>query len=373
MLIVRYLTKEVILTLGVVMMVLLLVFLSNQFAHYLGATALGLVAGDVLFRVILCEIPHLLGLLLPLGFYLAILLAYGRLYSDSEMLVLHACGFSRGQLCRLTFVLGAGLCLMVAWLNFYVTPNVLQQRDKLLQNAGLSSLLSTILPGRFQQANDGSAVFFVRSLARDRRSMEGVFVAQQQATPAADGTPRWAVLAAKRGYQSVDAATGDNFIVTTQGYRYVGTPGKHDYQVFDFKRYGVRIGHADTAAYTADTDVLSTPKLWEVVKRGDMRAIAEWQWRWCMPLSVIWLTLLAVCLSRVNPRQGRYSRLLPAILCYTCYVNLMFVSRAWLQKALIPPLLGLWWVQVVALLLSITLWYVQERGYRWRRLWVSVT
>ena len=370
MVITRYLLKEITLTFVVVVTVLMLVFLSNQFVRYLSAAASGNIAGSVLFQVILCEIPHLLGLLLPLGFYLAILLAYGRLYSDSEMLVLHACGFSRSQLCKLTYGVAGGALILVLLLNFYLTPLALHRRDQQLANTGMASLLSTILPGRFQQGGDGKSVFFVQSLSRDRQSMQKVFVAQRQPAKQ-DKAAQWTILAADKGYQHIDEETGDRFIITEDGHRYLGTPGKQDYQVVDFKRYGMRVGNARLAMQHADADTLSTPKLWARMRAGNARAMAEWQWRWSMPISIVWLTLLAVALCRIQPRKGRYSRLLPAILLYTCYANLMFVSRAWVQKATIAPWIGMWWVQVLFLAISIFAWYAQDehKGLRrWLRL-----
>ena len=71
---------------------------------------------------------------------------------------------------------------------------------------------------------------------------------------------------------------------------------------------------------------------------------AELQWRFALPISVLLLAGLAISLSKVNPRQGRYAQLFPAFLLYIIYADLIFVGRAWLQKGKIAPELGLWWV-----------------------------
>ena len=44
------------------------------------------------------RIPGFIELILPLGLFLGILLAYGRLYLDSEITVLNACGISEKKL-----------------------------------------------------------------------------------------------------------------------------------------------------------------------------------------------------------------------------------------------------------------------------------
>ena len=61
-------------------------------------------------------------------------------------------------------------------------------------------------------------------------------------------------------------------------------------------------------------------------------AAAELQWRFALPISVLMLALLAIPLSHVRPRQGRYSHILPAILIYIVYMNLLFIARNWVER-----------------------------------------
>src|SRR6185312_11366482 len=96
----QYLAKEVLLTLLALTSILLLIFMSNQLVIYLNRAASGIIPGMLVMKLMILELPQLLGLLLPLGFYFALLLAYGRLYAEYEMTVLKACGFSHGQLLK---------------------------------------------------------------------------------------------------------------------------------------------------------------------------------------------------------------------------------------------------------------------------------
>ena len=72
-----------------------------------------------------------------------------------------------------------------------------------------------------------------------------------------------------------------------------------------------------------------------------------------MPFS----TLMAVPLSRVNPRQGRFLKLLPAILLYMAYLTLLISARGSLEKGNLSPALGLWWVHGVFLAIGLGLLY----------------
>ena len=85
--------------------------------------------------------------------------------------------------------------------------------------------------------------------------------------------------------------------------------------------------------------------------------VAELQWRLSLPLLVFIVTLMAVPLSRVNPRQGRFLKLLPAILLYMAYLTILIAARGALEKGKIPPALGLWWVHGIFLVIGLGLLY----------------
>ena len=91
--------------------------------------------------------------------------------------------------------------------------------------------------------------------------------------------------------------------------------------------------------------------LWPLNNK-DLSKAAELQWRFSVPIMVLVLTLIAVPLSRVNPRVGKYAKLLPAVVIYIVYANLMFVARGWFIAGKTPAYLGLWWVSLVAMVLG---------------------
>ena len=367
MIIDRYLFKETFKTAFAVTFVLLLVFLSNQLVRYLNQAAAGNLAGSVLFKILLYQIPGLLGLLLPLALFLGIMLSYGRLYADSEMTVLIACGVSQRRILRATIGMMLLIFFMVFILNLWLTPLTTKKRHILLQQSGYSALLATILPGRFQQTNGGKSIFYVKRLVHGRKEMQDIFVAQQeQVNPRGSKKPiyRWSILSAKGGYQKTDLKTGLTYVVAKNGNRYKGVPGRLDYALAHFATYAVQVGHANPANLSNDIKSLPTWVLWGL--RHRVRPLAELEWRLSMPLSVILLVLLAVPLSKVSSRKGRYNKMLIAILIYIFYANMLFVSRSWLENHLIPAWLGMWWVHVTLLCLVIGLWFCQDmRRVRW--------
>ena len=77
---------------------------------------------------------------------------------------------------------------------------------------------------------------------------------------------------------------------------------------------------------------------------------------------VLTLTLIAVPLSRVNPRSGKFARILPAILIYIVYANFMFVTRNWIIAGKLPVWIGMFGLHLIVALLGVFLiWRNQVR------------
>jgi lipopolysaccharide export system permease protein len=89
---------------------------------------------------------------------------------------------------------------------------------------------------------------------------------------------------------------------------------------------------------------------------------AELHWRLSFPLSLFVLALIAVPLSRTSPREGRYARLGIALFIYVIYVELLAISRLWVERAVISDDVGLWWVHAVVMLLGL-LMLARESGW----------
>lgn len=358
MIISRYLIKEVCGTLLAVTSILLLILISQQWVRYLSFAASGKIPANILLQIAGFEIPTLLAILLPLGLFLGIILTYGRLYADNELRVLHACGLSIERLTGITCLIAFITSLVVLVLMLWINPVIAIDQQKVLQNNSVDNLLGTLIPGRFQVSSDGKRVVYVEKISRDHRQANNVFVAQQQKNMIEEtGTP-WVVLSARAGHQVMDPKTKQPFIVTDDGYRYEGIPGQNNYKIIQFKRYAVYIPNASLANQREVQEAIPTYQLFKNYQNPQFAS--ELQWRISIPLSAFFLALLAIPLSQVKPRQSRYAILLPAILIYVIYMNLLFAGRSLLEQKVIFTSMGLWWVHLMILLLVMITWRVRR-------------
>jgi lipopolysaccharide export system permease protein len=355
MILFRYLTREVLTSLSLITCLLFLILMSNEFVHYLNQVAGGKFAVSILWELIILESPRFLAILLPFSLFLAILFTYGRLYADSEMTVLNACGFSLGRLTRLSLPFIFLLTFMVAGLNLWLNPFLLSYRNKLLNQTGTAVELQTVQPGSFQLTNGGHRIVYVESVSADHKSVKNIFLAQTNPQELPSEITPWTILSANSGYQMINPVTKEPFFVAVDGKRYQGIPGQTEYYITQFVKYGIRID-LDTTAINKQQDALPSTVLWNASQANKPSYFSELQWRLSAPISILLLALLAIPLSRVNPRQGKYLHILPAIVIYIMYLNLLLVGRNWIENGDISYRWGLWWIHGLLILIIIFAW-----------------
>lgn len=355
MIIFRYLTREVYTVLLVTTFILLLILTSNQLILYLNQVAAGQLSLYTTAQLMLLQLPRLLSFLLPLGVYLGVLLVYGRLYSDSEMTIFFACGISQTRLLIMTFLYTLLWAFIVAILMLWVEPTVVRYRDELVARALATPSVDKLLPGRFQSLASGKWVFYAQDLSRDHHHLAHVFAAKQAESSSETANPSWEVVSAESAQLENYGPDQHPFLMLHNGLRYQGAPGQKNYQMIQYEDYGVR---TRDPIFLGDTKLkergISSWILWQH-RHDNPLAAAELQWRFSMPVLVILLAMLAVPLSRVRPRQGRYANLLPAILIYIIYINMIFVGRTWIKNGLIPLNPGIGWVHLAFFVILLVL------------------
>jgi len=341
----RYLSRDLLITSLAVSAVLLTIFLSGKFSDYLDDAAQGKLAVDVLFTIIAYRMPNLLELILPLGFYLAILLAYGRMYIESEMVVLSATGMSQWQLVRITMLPAAFVAMVVAAFSFWLSPLGAQLTEKTLAEQRNRSEFESLQEGRFQAIGQGRIMTYVEQVSDNNKQLEKVFVAQQ------DGQTNSTIVVAETGEQAYIEDYGQRYLVLHNGHRYEGRPGTSEFKITKFDEWGRYLPPTTSEAeFESEADAKTTAQLFAA---DDVDSAAALQWRISMPLMVLIATLLAVPLSKTNPRQGRYLKMLPAILIYIFYLVFLINARKAIADGDLPVWLGVWVVHIPFLLIAL--------------------
>ncbi|WP_445010658.1 LPS export ABC transporter permease LptF [Vreelandella stevensii] len=359
MILFRYLTREVLLTMSAVAGILLLVIMGSRFIRYFSDAAEGDFPVTILGSLMVFHLPGFMELILPLSFFLGILLAYGQLYMNSEITVMVACGMSPTRLLRVTLLPASVVAVLVGLCSLWLTPAGALQTEATLEEQRSRLDVSVLAPGRFQDFGGGRTAY-ITDFSSDGRQMQEVLV-HEQARQGAE-QPHSYVTRAGSGYQETSVETGSRFLVLENGERYGVTPGLLNAERLTFERYTLRLGLSRDRQELDSLEYASTLELWN---DASPRAQAQFQWRVGLPLMVFVLALLAQPLSRVNPRQGRFAKLLPAVFLYVAYLSLLLAAVDAIGGGSLPAAIGVWPVHGLFLALGcLLLWHSQRKGMR---------
>lgn len=349
MIIFRYITREVLVSTLAVTAILMLIITSARLIKYLSDAAAGKLEASAVLLVLFYRMPGFLELLLPLGLFLGILLAYGRLCLDSEMAVLRATGFSDHRLLRYAYGPTVVVGLLVMLLSLWLTPLGLQKAEQLLASQDARSELELVTPGRFLSQSAGQVTY---AEAFGDEQLQQVFLSRR----GEDGRP--SILVAEAAERRLFPEAQQRFLVLLNGYRYDGRPGEKEITRIRYSEYGIQLEEPELASEIRDIDAKPTITL---LASDNVRDRAALHWRFALPVLVLVVALLAVPLSYTNPRQGRFAKLIPSILLYLLYMALLTTARSNVESGASP--LQLWSVHLMFLGVAINLLYL---GGYWR-------
>lgn len=344
-----YIVKETIRTFAGVFLVLFVIILSTQFLKSLAAVANGKIPIDFLFALLGLKNLESMTLMLPLTLFLAVLLALSRLYKDSEMVALSACGIGPGTLLQSVLIVIFTLIFLEAGLAMVISPWASSKVQIIQQEFKAEADLELITPGQFNLSNDGKRVLYAEDMTAKTR-LENVFLH-------VDNVDSSSVLSSSEANIVTDPRHGSRYIVFQNGNRYDGKAGLRDYRTISFQDYGVLMG--GKANIDIDFGRESLPLL-QLLHSDNINYQAELQWRISQVLMMIILALLAVPLSKSTPRQGRFAKMALAILIYIVYSNLLVVAMNSVLKGEIDLKIGLWWVHGLFFILFLILFFRQK-------------
>ncbi len=349
MIVFRYLLKEVAKTQIAVFIVLMTIFISNQFVRVLDDASEGSIPGQMVMIFIGLQVPDLAGMIMPLSFFLGILLAYGRIYADNEMTILHACGVSEWYVVRITLILALITSLVTGMFTLYLSPLAAEYEYQVKEQLAADSGLSTLIAGRFQTTGNKKAVVFIHDKNRDDKSLEKVFVAQLPSkNDKHNAIINSSLVYAAKG-EVIEEASGSQRLILTDGTRYQNDVKNKEFRQVAFGKYYIQI--QDQKVEHKNRKLRAVPTT-DLFKESIAEFQAEIHWRFAFPLACIILTLIAVPLSAVDPRQGKFAKMLPALLLFLSYFLLLTAVKRGLESEAIPSGVGLWPIHLIALILG---------------------
>ncbi|MBE0505697.1 MAG: LPS export ABC transporter permease LptF [Marinospirillum sp.] len=332
MILYRYIAREVLITTLAVSSVLLLVIVGSRFARLLGRAASGRISLDVLGQLTLLYTPYALQLILPISFVLALMLTFGRLYMESEMSVIQSSGVSQNQLLKLVLVLALLVAGCTAVGSLYVTPKTQYASALLMAEQRERTGFESITPGQFVRI--GNQAVYVDGISEDQQTLAQVFIAQSSAEESS-------LALAERGYQQITDTTRSRFLLLEDGHRYVLPQEDLRSTDLQFERYALRMSIYQPPSVRQQVAAMPSS---ELLQNDLLASQVELQWRLGLPVMVLVMVFIALPLTKVNPRQGRFMAILPVLLLQMLFLGGLMSLQGTVNKGQLPLWPGLWLV-----------------------------
>lgn len=323
----RYMTQQVAANTAIVLLFLMALMLGGRLIRYFGIAAEGRLDVGLLFAIIGYNIPTFLELILPLSFFIALMLVLGRMYVDHEMSVLFASGISRGRLTRLMIPLITGLFIFQMGISLLAKPWGLSNSEQIWQTQSLGSLLDLVRPKTF--ISSGNYHLYVDEFDKEKRELKNLYVVQQQTDKSGKIAKNDVIITATRAYQVPSKDTDSSMQLDLfQGRRYELGTNQANYNQASFEKYRITLEKPASEKITeTNVETQTTAKLLANTQKPEVKA--ELGYRFTMPWLIIIAAMLATPLAQVRPRQGRWLRLLPSVLIFaSCAIGIISLRTA---------------------------------------------
>ena len=348
MILYRYFLKEITLTVLTVSGILTVIAVSWRFSGYLEDAASGSLSSEILFVLIFWRLPSFLEIVVPVSFFLSVLLVLGRLSAENEMIVMKSFGLSPRNIGLMILSLALFFSLISGFLAGFMKPFGEKQVDRLLIEQANQTNFDKLISGRFQSFRFGERVIYARNVT-DQYQLEDVFINAFHDESNGATARSFSTILARTGYFD-SSSSNELLLVLKDGVRFYGRPGMADYEVIAFQEYGQPIETNSTFSNTFSFSSMTNLQLFNSLEPG---ASAELHWRLAMALLIPILGFLAIPFSEVSSREGRYGKVVPAMIICFLYIFSLAAGKSALAREEIPSLLGLWWAHAIFITVAV--------------------
>nr|WP_052907556.1 LPS export ABC transporter permease LptF [Escherichia coli] len=285
---------------------LIFIFASYSAQRYLTEAANGTLALYVVLDIVFYKVLIALEMLLPVGLYVSVGVTLGQMYTDSEITAISAAGGSPGRLYKAVLYLAIPLSIFVTLLSMYGRPWAYAQIYQLEQQSQSELDVRQLRAKKFN-TNDNGRMILSQTVDQDNNRLTDALIYTSTAN-------RTRIFRA-RSVDVVDPSPEKPTVMLHNGTAYLLDHQGRDDNEQIYRNLQLHLNPLD-----------QSPNVKRKAK------------------SVTELALLAISLSRVKPRQGRFSTLLPLTLLFIAIFYGGDVCRTLVANGAIPLIPGLWLV-----------------------------
>ncbi len=351
----RYIVREIIPPTSLGLLVFTFILLIDQIPRLLAVLVSRSADFPTIVRVFLNLLPSILAVTIPMAFLLGVLLAFGRMASDSEIIAFRAVGVSPLRLLGPVFALSIGAALVTFYIMAVALPAANQAHRELIFSLIVTRARTVVKPRTFTaDLLPGRMMLYVSDVASDTGLWKNVFIhdTRDPSEPA--------LILAREGRLVIDQERHTVRVELGEGARHTfPTADPQNYRLGHFKSLGFDLPFEELfpkpPLSKGDREMTLEELTGEIQKRQEQkrpkvewaRFEVEWHKKFAIPFACIVFGFLGLGLSLGSKKEARSAAFALSIGVIFVYYILIRLGEQAGDTGLAPPFLAMWGANIV--------------------------
>ena len=295
-----------------ILIILFLLVIGSRFVSYFEQASEGLIDPSVILYAVFLRVPDFISLLLPLSFFIGILITVSRLYADREIYAYFSTGISPITLIKFIFPQAIIYMVVTLILSLYIAPVSKEISNELLKVNTFEEQIASLAPGEIYDIK-GSKSFITVGENNETNLKNVIFfndVGKDSILISAD------VL-------SISSPKPDYELLFENGSLTAGIFSNDAKMTSSFKKFEFPMANKQTDTRANFENIFSSINIDDSL---------GFQWSISLSITILVLMVIAIYIGKVEPRQGRLSVILPGMLIYIFYLSLLLLGRDYVAQ-----------------------------------------
>jgi len=304
----KSLNIEVLKSTCAILLIFFFLVVGSRFVGYFEEASEGLIDPNIIFKVVFLRFPDFITLLMPLSFFLGITLTISRLYAESEIYGYFSAGLSKISLIKFLIPQSIMFFVITLGLSLYIAPYTKELSSELISIDTFEEQFQSIEPKKVIKFVDKNGFIYVEE-KNDKTFRKVTAVVSNEGTSSL-------VIANEMSFNDLGSSFNLKF---KNGSLHQGILEDEVKIISSFGELKLPLDKEITSIKD-----LSLSKLFDYSSNSSN---SEMLWNISIPITIFVLLIFGVTMSKVEPRQGRLSVMLPAIAIYILYLSLLILGR----------------------------------------------
>jgi LPS export ABC transporter permease LptF/LPS export ABC transporter permease LptG len=360
----RYIIREILLPFAIALVVLSFVLIIPFIIELAEQLIQKGVSGLTILQLMVTLLPATLGLTIPMALLIAVLMAFGRLSGDREIVVLMACGVSPLRMLRPVFGLAVVAAGATLWVMIEAIPNANQTHREITTRIVADRAEGQVRPRVFFE-DFPHTVLYVREVPQTGGWQDVVAADTRNAA-------RPILYVAQSGRMVVNREARTIQMVLEDGAQH--TTKSDDPAGYEIARFQELVLALDPASVFPRVGPARGEREMTIPELQELRAtlegrnlpfhrpVIEIHKKFSIPAACLVFALLAVGLGVTNRKDGKLASFVLGLAVIFTYYVVMFGAEAMAKGALIPAWSAMWLPNLLLGGVGIALLVARSRG-----------